>query len=159
MEEIAAALHQYGLETVILALSINLCTTLCKIPIKILARKSKNSANITRFIVFMPIVLGFVLVLCYARFITNRPFFDKSFMQLWLTASSLSLTFYAVWEKIFPCKNMLKCDSETEASKELIDAIANSVEKVETERTEINDETIESQKIVLKGRGRNEIEK
>ena len=67
MEEVSVALRQYGLETVLLALAINLCTALCKLPIKMLARKAKDSVKITRFIVFMPVVLGFILALCYVK--------------------------------------------------------------------------------------------
>ena len=160
MEELAIILQRYGLETVLLALAINLCTALCKIPVKLLARKAKNSADITRFIVFMPIVLGFVLTLCYVKLCDRQIVFDNAFMRLWLTASSLSLTFYAVAEKIFVIKRKPEDVAATEASKELINAIAESEQASDVNGNSVP--TVEnkaSQKIVLRGHKQNEIEK
>lgn len=131
MEEIAEVLRQYSLEAVILALVINLSTALCKIPIKALARKAKNSASITRFIVFMPIILGFALTVCYAKWFVGSLVIDKEFMQLWLTSSSLSLTFYAVFEKLMPSKNKAENDAAIKASKEVLDKIQSAVNGVE----------------------------
>ena len=160
MEELAIILQRYGLETVLLALVINLCTALCKIPVKLLARKAKNSADITRFIVFMPIVLGFALTLCYVKLCDRQIVFDNTFMRLWLTASSLSLTFYAVAEKIFVIKRKPEDITATQASKDLIDAIAESVQANETDENSVSTmENQVSQKIVLRGHKQNETEK
>ena len=159
MEEITAALRLYGLETVILALAINICTAFCKIPVKLLARKAKDSASITRFIVLMPIVIGFVFTLCYARWIARSAILDKAFLQLWLTASGLSLTFYAVAEKLFPAKSKSVDKSTLQASKELIEKIADSVAIEDTKDMPADNKTDVSQKIVLKGRKQDETEK
>lgn len=158
MQEIVTALRQYGLETVLLAIAINLCTALCKIPVKLLARKAKNSANITRFIVFMPIAIGFVLTCCYTKWIARGAVSDKTFVQLWLTASSLSLTFYAVAEKLFPAKSKAEDNAAAQASKELLDTVAESLGVHVEEQTEVVG-TDKAQKIVLRGRRKDEIEK
>ena len=158
METITAALRQYGLETVLVAIAINLCTALCKIPVKILARKAKDSARITRFIVFMPIAIGFVLTFCYAKWITRDAVSDKTFVQLWLTASSLSLTFYAVAEKLFPAKNKAEDKATAKASKELIETVAESLGVHAEEQTEVV-QADKAQKIVLRGHKQDEVEK
>lgn len=154
MEEVSVALRQYGLETVLLALAINLCTALCKLPIKMLARKAKDSVNITRFIVFMPVVLGFILALCYVKWFARGAILNKNFLQLWLTASSLSLTFYAVTEKLFPAKSKASDKAAAQASKDLIDTIAAGVAKADTNEGQ----PVSPQKIVLRGHKQHETE-
>ena len=56
---------KYGLETVALALIINLLTGVIKLPIKKLATRLKDSSKLTRFIVFLPILLGFGITCLY----------------------------------------------------------------------------------------------
>lgn len=120
MNELIGFLAEYGLEPIIMALCINFMTWLVKLPIKAMASKLKNSASVTRFIVFAPVILGFLLAMLYT-FVANRTLkFDEAFYKLWLTSSSLSLTFYAVFEKLIPTKTKLIGDDEVEANKKLI---------------------------------------
>ena len=51
MEEIMEAIGQYGLETVLTALLINILTGLIKIPLKKWAERLEDSSKATRFIV------------------------------------------------------------------------------------------------------------
>ena len=62
-EQIMSVIAEYGLETVLLALLINILTGLIKLPVKAAARKMEDGTKLTRFLVFLPILLGFVLTL------------------------------------------------------------------------------------------------
>ena len=55
MEEILDIIAKYGLETVIIALVINLATGVVKLPIKAWASKLEDRTKVTRFIVFLPL--------------------------------------------------------------------------------------------------------
>ena len=84
MEQIIEIITKYGLETVIIALIINLLTGLIKMPIKALASRAKESSKITRFIVFLPILLGFGVTYCYFQFIIKGFAFDRVFITQWI---------------------------------------------------------------------------
>lgn len=122
-EEIVKIITDYGLETVGLALIINLLTGLLKMPIKALAKKTEDSTAITRFIVFMPVLLGFALTILYFKIVYGTITFNEKFYTLWLTSSSLSLTLYAIFEKLFPSKRKSVSASEVQENYELIDQI------------------------------------
>ena len=55
MEQILEMITTYGLETVAIALIINVLTGFVKMPIKSLANKLKDYTKVTRFIVFLPV--------------------------------------------------------------------------------------------------------
>ena len=101
MEEIIEIIKTYGIETVLIALVINILTGIIKTPIKKVCKGLNNSKNITRFIVFLPIIIGFGVTYLY-KYYFDVCLFDKEFLTAWLTSTSLSLTFYAVFEKIIP---------------------------------------------------------
>lgn len=61
MEQILEMVTTYGLETVVIALLVNLLTGLVKMPIKAWANKLKDYTKVKRFIVFLPIGFGFLL--------------------------------------------------------------------------------------------------
>ena len=162
MEQILEIINTYGLETVVIALAINICTGLIKMPIKALARKLKDYTKVTRLIVFIPIILGFLFSFCYAKYIQNSYIFDRAFITLWLTSSSLSLTFYAIFEKLFPSKKKLLTESEIKTSetileniKQLIGGILSKEDEIKTDLKEINNnentEKIQKNKIILRG--------
>lgn len=113
-EELMQMIQAYGLETVLLALVNNLLTGLLKIPIKRAAQKLKDSAAVTRFIVFLPVILGFFLTWGYGLLFREGPIFDQTFVTQWVTSGSLSLTFYAIFEKMFPAKKSGTSDGEAE---------------------------------------------
>ncbi len=168
-EQILQTVAEYGLETAVLALAINLLTALVKLPVKRLANKTKNGANITRFIVFLPILLGFALSALYTKVFAHGYIISKEFTALWLTSSSLSLTFYAVFEKLVPPKNKEESAAELAASKELLNGIQSALNNgADAEKTgeendgqENNENTDEtgspvgapcSEKIILRGK-------
>ena len=123
MEKIMDMISKYGLEVVVIALIVNLLTSLIKIPIKAVTNKMKGGKKISRFIVFLPIILGLAVTFYNAKFIEGNFSFDRGFATQWLTASSLSLTFYAIYEKLFPSKKQALRDCEIETSKAILNEI------------------------------------
>ena len=131
MDVIVDLVNKYGLNTVILALIINVLTSIFKLPIK----RKTDDKNITRFIVFMPIVLGFIVTYLFELIIYKEVIFNQEFMNLFIRSTSLSLSFYAIVEKLFQSKKIE--DKTIEATQEVL----NMISKV-----------IEEEKIVLKGK-------
>ena len=121
--EILKLLTDYGLEAIVIALAINVLTGLVKLPVKGLAKKMEDGTKLTRYLVFLPVLLGFVLTVAYVKIRRGTMGFDKAFVTLWLTSSSLSLTLYAIFEKFFPSKEKILKDYEIEANKNLIEEI------------------------------------
>jgi len=116
----------YGFETTMMAIVINILTAVIKIPIKKLAKKMQDGTSITKYLTFLPIILGFCVVAGYRFLITKKNFsFDGNFISLWMSASSLSLAIYAVFEKFFPSKEKILSEQEIKDNSELIDKIQN----------------------------------
>ena len=160
MEQILEMITIYGLETVVIALLINIFTGLVKIPIKLLANKLKDYTKVTRFIVFLPIGFGFLLSFLYAKFMIGGFSFDREFITMWLTSSSLSLTFYAIFEKLFPSKKKMLSNCEIKTSETILANIRQLVEKIlpkeNVEETD-NEVAVGSQKMVTKDVNYNKI--
>ncbi len=166
METILSLINTYGLETVIIALLINVFTGIIKMPIKKLASKAKDSTKITRFIVFLPIILGFGFTFLYVRFFDGGFDFNRAFVTLWITSSSLSLTIYAILEKIFPSKKKLLTACEVKTSESILTEIKKWTEEYFQAKdtasegqaiNEVNSETQETgemvaKKIILRGK-------
>lgn len=173
-EQIMSVIAEYGLETVLLALLINVLTGLIKLPVKAAARKMEDGTKLTRFLVFLPILLGFVLTLLDRLLLAGELRFDGEFFALWLTSSSLSLSFYAVWEKIVPSKNSLTKTCELEASRKVIEEIKEFVGLLPdsgTENTKSQESDVQASaqsaepgqaigqtKIILRGNGNAQVE-
>lgn len=122
-EKIVSLITEYGLEAVILGLAINVLTGLIKLPIKAFAKKMEDGSKLTRYLVFLPVMLGFCLTLGYTAAIKGRIEITREFVTLWVSSSSLSLTFYALWEKLFPTKEKLKKEYIIEENTKLIETI------------------------------------
>ena len=112
-----------GLETMVIALAVNVLTGLIKLPIKAFAKKMDDGTSLTKFIVFLPILLGAGMTLLYGYLSNGRWIFDKSRITVWLTSSSLSLSIYAILEKLFPSKRKILEGYEIEENKKLIETI------------------------------------
>lgn len=159
MEQILELVKDYGLETVIIALLVNVVVGVVKMPIKVLAGKLKDCTKVTRFIVFLPIIFGFLFSFGYAYFIQQAYSFNKEFVTLWLTSSSLSLTFYAIFEKIFPSKKKILSEAEIKASetileniKQLIDpALLKKEEQASEDKVQQEKKEESINKIILRG--------
>ena len=164
IEQMLEMIKVYGLEAVAIALIVNILTALIKKPVKVFASKLKDYTKVTRFIVFLPIALGLLLAFCYTKFIQGNFYFNRSFITLWLTSSSLSLTFYAIFEKIFPTKKQLVKENEIKESEKIIEEIKKlieiipSKEEITIDRTALEEEIEEGKeneitnKIILRGK-------
>lgn len=161
MDKILNFLTVYGLEPIILALVINVMTGLIKLPVKALAGKMKDGSLVTRFLVFLPVVLGFLLTMLYSVLVNSGLQIDNSFYRLWLSSSSLSLTFYAVFEKLIPSKKSILKNYEVEANKQLIEEIQSLLKLTDTatDRSEVEiSEDIQSDTEPMKSEQKVEVE-
>ena len=175
-EQIMQTITEYGLETVIIALAINLMTGLIKIPIKKLAGRLKESTRVTRFIVFLPVLLGFGFTVLYRHVWGGGFAFDRGVITQWVASSSLSLTFYAIFEKLFPGKKAALTESEIAANRDVLERISEmadgeeaegEIQAEQNERAETviaadsqaNDPAaVQKKRIILKGRADHETE-
>lgn len=147
-EIIIELIIKYGLEIVLIALTINLLTTIIKYPIKLLAKKTNDSCKITRLIVFFPILIGYVICYLYVKYTTDNFVFNNEFARLWLTTSSLSITFYAVFEKMIFSKNKVLTNDDLNLVKESL----NNLEKILKEITPSINEDKQINKLILRGK-------
>lgn len=155
LKQILEGIMEYGLETVMLALLVNFLTWIIKTPIKKLAKKMEDSTRVTRFIVFLPIALSFAATAGWAALIQGQLDFNRVFVTQWLSCGSLSLSFYAVYEKLFPSSKATALAKEAEAGQKLIKDVKQLTEvilntqSVETGETDIS--ASKKEKIVLQG--------
>lgn len=172
MEQILEMIRTYGLETVVIALLVNIFTGIAKMPIKSLASKLKDYTQITKFIVFLPILFGFLFSFLYMKFIVGKFNFDREFVTMWLTSSSLSLTFYAIFEKLFPSKKKVLSECEIKTSETILESIKqliestlqNDAENCDLKQSAENskgvvEKEVKDNKIILRGRGNADIKK
>ena len=122
-EKLMELVGKYGLEALLLGLGINVLTGILKLPLKAWAKKLEDGSKVTRYIVFLPLVIGFALTAAYIKLRTGHMALDKAFMTLWLSSSSLSLTLYAIYEKMFPGKEKILKEYEIEENKKLIETL------------------------------------
>ena len=140
----------YGFETVILALTINKVTGIIKMPIKMMARKLDDYTVVTRFIVFLPIIIGFAITCLYIYLFKNIFVINRAFLTLFITSTSLSLTFYAIFEKLFPSKAKIESKAEINASEKILKLITEVIDSVtNSETTKVSSD---SPKLVLRGK-------
>lgn len=171
MEQILEMIRTYGLETVVIALLVNIFTGIAKIPIKSLASKLKDYTKVTRFIVFFPVLFGFLFSFLYVRFIVGEFNFDREFVTMWLASSSLSLTFYAIFEKMFPSKKKVLSECEIKTSETILESIKRLIEDTLQNDAEnhnleqsaeisksVAEEKVKENKIILRGRGNAEVD-
>lgn len=127
MDYILQFVSAYGLETLITGIGITLLTGIVKTPIKKCAAKLKDSGKLTRFIVFLPLILGFGLTSLFTAVFRGKWVFDDAFLTLWLSATSLSLAIYAMAEKFFPSSVKTMTKAEVDQNREMIENIRQAV--------------------------------
>lgn len=128
-EKILRLLAENGTEALIIGLAVNVLTGALKIPMKAWAKRLKDGTRLTRFIVFLPIVLGGILSALYWKGILKSPAWGKEFFTLWISSSSLSLTFYAIFEKLFPSKKKPLSEAEVQANEALLEKLRQWAER------------------------------
>ena len=99
MQEVLKVISENNLETVVIALMVNVLTAIIKIPIKKLSLKSAIK-KYTGYIVFIPIVTAFILSVTYGYLKTGLINVNDYVISLWLSSASLSLAVYAIIEKV-----------------------------------------------------------
>ena len=151
MEEGMKLISQYGLEIILMALVTNLLTEFVKAPVKALAKRLNDPSRLTRFIVFVPVVIGFIVTIIEKKFILRDDIFDREFFQMWLSTSSLSLTFYAIFEKMFPQKNNALSQTEIAENQKLIAELRKALIAEEATQENAVSEVTQQEKIILKG--------
>ena len=112
----------YGYEALFVAIAINIVTAIIKAPVKAISSKLKDSAKVTKYITFMPVILGLFLSITYKK-ICGHALLDSEVISLWLSSSSLSMALYAVLEKFFPSKKKIIAEYEIKQNKLLIDKL------------------------------------
>ncbi|MFA5676573.1 MAG: hypothetical protein WDA65_08655 [Christensenellales bacterium] len=159
------AIMESGIETLLIAVCVNVFTAAVKIPIKKLSKKLNAKAQINRFITLLPLLLSFGFTTLYmSLFIKAGKLFEEEFIILWLSSSSLSLALYAIFEKFFGGKIAETTKEEMKSAQEIIEMVAKRVAEAlppvsETvlqsahEDTETNPKqaSVEKGKIILRG--------
>ena len=108
MEAILNFLRQEDAAVVVLAVLINLLTGLIKLPLKKLAARAEEPARYTRYLTFLPVILGFFVSVGYdLLFGRGRFTFDEVLCETWLASSGLSLAIYAFAEKFIPSRKKI----------------------------------------------------
>ncbi len=117
MSEVFEFINHYKLDMVLCAILVTLLTGLLKLPIKKLAGKMQNGKRITKYITFMPIILGFGITVLYTYLATGSIEFEQLFFTRWFSTVSLSLAIYAFWEKFVPSEKRILTDAEITANR------------------------------------------
>ena len=120
---ITELVQNYGLDSVLIAVAVCILTGLIKLPIKRLAAKAKDSSKYTKYITFLPLILGFGATALYEYIMTRSVSFAGEFITLWLTSSSLSLAIYAFIEKFIPSKKKILSAEEIRQNEEMLDSL------------------------------------
>ncbi len=156
MQTVLNFITNYGLETVILAVAVNLLTAIIKIPIKKVANLG-GVKKYTGFIVFIPIILSFILAVTFESFKNQTFTLNEAVLTTTINVASLSLAIYAVIEKVIPKNYVYMTKEELAENSAVIQKLKRSIE-AETEQSssiineEINKETTTANEvIVLKG--------
>lgn len=124
MEAILNFLRQEDAAVVVLAILINLLTGLIKLPLKKLAARAEEPARYTRYLTFLPVILGFFVSVGYdLLFGRGRFTFDEALCETWLASSGLSLAIYAFAEKFIPSRKKILSEEEAKANGALVEAL------------------------------------
>lgn len=113
MDTIEEMIANYGINNFVLALLIIITTGFVKIPFKLITAKWQNKGiNLNRFIVFLPILFGIGYAALYTYIFYGVVWNDDT-LSIALTSTTLSLSIYAITEKLFERK---KTDSVVQSS-------------------------------------------
>lgn len=113
MDTIEEMIANYGINNFVLALLIIITTGFVKIPFKLITAKWQSKGiNLNRFIVFLPILFGIGYAALYTYIFYGVAWSDDT-LSIALTSTTLSLSIYAITEKLFERK---KTDSVVQSS-------------------------------------------
>ena len=153
MDKLIDFLISIGIEIPVIAITTVILTGILKMPVKILADKTSCPKKITRYITFLPIILGFGLTALFEFVESGIVNFNDAFYNTWLSSVSLSLAMYAILEKFLPSEKKILSEAELQANKTVIKEIAskladNQQDSVE-ETSDKEDKQQETQKKII----------
>lgn len=128
-------------ESIVLAIAllITALTGILKLPIKKWAEKAPERSKYTRFITFLPIILGFILSVTYDLVFCRKEFcFDEELVKLWMSSSSLSLAIYAFIDKFIPSKKKILTEIEIKENLEAYKKIREALDCFQNDEVEAN---------------------
>ena len=128
METIEEMIANYGINNFVLALLIIITTGFAKIPLKLITAKWRNKGvNLNKYIVLLPILFGIGYAALYT-YLFCGPAWSEDTLSIALTSTTLSLSIYAITEKLFEKK-------KNESIKEKRDCIE-VTEKTDSDKTD-----------------------
>ena len=128
METIEEMIANYGINNFVLALLIIITTGFAKIPLKLITAKWRNKGvNLNKYIVLLPILFGIGYAALYTYLFCGTAWSEDT-LSIALTSTTLSLSIYAITEKLFEKK-------KNESIKEKRDCIE-VTEKTDSDKTD-----------------------
>lgn len=95
MEELIEFFSRGGVLSIVLAILIVILTALIKIPIKKMAERQALPAKVTRYIPFIPVVLGGIFSAFITWFKTGA--LGEQYYELWLCSTGASIALYSIF--------------------------------------------------------------
>lgn len=120
MEQILEFITQYGLGNVLCAVVVTMLTGIIKAPLKKIASKAEDSKKYTKYITFLPVILGFGVMTLYTYLTVGKIEYNQQFFVSWLSSVSVSLAIYAFWEKFIPSKSKILSEAEISDNKAIV---------------------------------------
>ena len=104
METIEEMIANYGINNFVLALLIIITTGFAKIPLKLITAKWQNKGiNLNKYRVLLPILFGIGYAALYTYLFCGTAW-NEDTLSIALTSTTLSLSIYAITEKLFEKK-------------------------------------------------------
>ena len=142
MKELLNQISLHGMPVILLALINNLLTAIIKKPIKNnLKKKNSNYHKFSKYLTFLPVIIGALLSIAYLYVINNTFSFNLLFINTWIKNTSLSLALYAFEEKFVPNEEKIMSQKEIKENLEVLESIK-----------ELVNEKTDNETIILKGK-------
>lgn len=123
MEQILEFITQYGLGNVLCAVVITILTGIIKTPLKKMASKAEDGKKYTKYITFLPVILGFGVMTLSTYLTAGKIEYNQQFFVSWLSSVSVSLAIYAFWEKFIPSKSKILSEAEMNDNKAIVSCL------------------------------------
>lgn len=142
MKNLLQTITQLGLDGAVCAIITTILVGILKMPLKKIAKKSSNSTQITKYITFLPLMVGFGVISAFVYFENEEILFNQLFFTRWIGSVSASLAIYAFCEKFIPSKKKILSEAEIYANREVIREIEDLMKKTEDETQFIAEQNV-----------------
>ncbi len=139
MEVILNFIFCNNLQVPLIAIITFILTGVLKLPIKRVAAKMKDGHKLTKFITFIPVIIGFAVTVLVVFISFGEIIFDEIFFTYWFSAVSLSLAIYAFWEKFIPSEKKILTQVEINDNKFLVEELKNVLTESVKDSLQISD--------------------